>query len=120
MLMPNNDHSAGSKSRAHKKCEATHICTYGVQPASHDVSSLFIQVVQVLAVAPPPSPAVAHNAIGFNGVTPNTSKHTITPRQGCTRTYFGSLTATMLATMISLTSPRMLRQGKCAGLPSLK
>ena len=43
-------------------------------PASHDVQIRSMEAARELAVAAPPSPALAHDAIGINGVTLNTSK----------------------------------------------
>ena len=50
-------------SLARTKDMTTHICRYGVRLASHDVQNPFMEVVRVLAVAAPPSPALAHNAM---------------------------------------------------------
>ena len=77
-------------------------------------------VVRVLAVAAPPSLALAHNAIAiaFNGVTLYTSK-----LYTCI-SWLSDGQTTMFATMLSHTSPigfaRMLWQGQCVSLSSLK
>ena len=67
-------------SLAHR-CEAAHICRYGVAPAAHDVQIRSMEAARVLAVAASPSLTLAHNAIGISGVTLNTSKHPIKPRR---------------------------------------
>ena len=75
-------------------------------------------VVRVLAVTAPPSLALVHNAIDFNGVTSNTSK-----LYTCI-SWLSDGQTTMFATMLSHTSPigfaRMLWQGQCVSLSSLK